>query len=159
MAAKASTPLMAAAMMAALLLAPLKARAIEVKKSLYSSNGSAGAAASQPNPLNEAQKQALQDAVANDSDHTLGEESEKKASGQNYVDLDHARFSYMPAAGSVTAKLAAPECKGKKGGALICSPTGTQKTLVFKYKLAGNKLSQSEPPKWEGPAAQAAKIK
>ena len=157
MAAKASTTLIAAGM-AAMLFAPLRARAIEVKKSLYSSSGTS-AAALQPNPLNPVQKQALQDAVANDSDQTLGEESEKKASGQNYVDLDHALFSYMPLATSVTAKLTAPECRGIKGGASSCAATGIQKTLVFKYKLTGNKLSQSEPPKWEGPPAEAAKTR
>jgi hypothetical protein len=168
MAAKPSTTLMVAGAMVAALLVAGSAHAIEVKKSLYSSGGAAGGPGPgggsggppPPNPLNAAQKQALQDAVASDSDQTLGEESEKKSSGQNYIDLDHAKFSYLPTAGAVTAKLSAPECKGKKGGTpASCSPTGTQKSLVFKYKIAGNKLTPSEPPKWEETAAQTAKKK
>jgi hypothetical protein len=168
MAAKPSTTLIVVGMMVAALLVAGSAQAIEVKKSLYSSGASAGgpgpAAASggppPPNPLNAAQKQALQDAVASDSDQTLGEESEKKSLGQTYIDIDHAKFSYMPTAGAVTAKLSAPECKGKKGAApASCSPTGTQKSLVFKYKIAGNNLTPTEPPKWEETAAQTAKKK
>jgi hypothetical protein len=109
--------------------------------------------------LSNAQKQALQDAVASDSDQSVGEESEKKSSGENYVDMDHAKFSYMPTASTVTAKLTAPECKGKKGGASSCSKTGTEKTLVFKYKIEGSKLAQSEPPKWEEAATDTASAK
>lgn len=164
MAAKPSTTLAVAGVMIAALLVAGSARAIEVKKSLYTSGAGAGAGGPgpggpsggppPPNPLNAAQRQALQDAVASDSEQSLGEESEKKSSGQTYVDLDHAKFSYMPTTSEVTAKLSAPECKGKKGSTpTSCTPTGTQKSLVFKYKIAGSKLSPAEPPKWEETAA------
>ncbi len=166
MTAKSSTTLMAAAAAIAIMGIALSANAIEVKKKLMAPGGgpgdSGGAQSSGPapaNPLSAAQRQALQDAVANDSDQSLSEESEKKSSGQNYVDLDHAKFSYMPTASTVTAKLTAPECKGKKGGASSCSKTGTEKTLVFKYKIEGSKLAQADPPKWEEAAADTKEAK
>ncbi|MDB5108629.1 MAG: hypothetical protein JWM69_1570 [Candidatus Binatus sp.] len=164
MASKSSTTLVAVATIA-MLLGAVSAHAVEVKKSLYSSGGAMNAPAgggnssgpAPANPLNAAQKQALQDAVANDSEQTLGEESEKKSSGKDYVDLEHAKFSYMPTAGAVTAKLTGHECKGKKGGATgACSPSGTDKTLVFKYKIKGNSLAAEEAPKWEEPKTQTA---
>jgi len=161
MTAKPSTTLAAAMIASAVMFAAMSAQAIEVKKKLYAPGPSAGdssATSSGPapaNPLNAAQRQALQDAVASDSEQSLAEESEKKSSGQNYVDLDHAKFSYVPTSSTVTAKLIAPECKGKKGGAASCTKTGTEKTLVFKYKIDGGKIAQSDPPKWEEAAADA----
>jgi hypothetical protein len=162
--AKPSTTLAVAGLIVAAMMAPGRTGAIEVKKSLYSGGGpTAGGGANAgpaggpaaPNPLSAAQKQSLQDAVASDSDQSVGEESEKKAQGQPYVDLDHAKFSYIPAGGNVTAKLTADECKGKKGGpSAKCSPTGNQKSLVFKYKLQGSKVAASEPPKWEDAKAE-----
>jgi hypothetical protein len=159
---------MAAAIAIAVMGIAMSANAIEVKKKLMgagpgpgdSSGGPAASSGPAPaNPLSNAQKQALQDAVASDSEASVGEESEKKSSGQNYVDLDHAKFSYMPTASTVTAKLTAPECKGKKGGASSCSKTGTEKTLVFKYKIEGSKLAQADPPKWEEASADTASKK
>ena len=160
MTAKPSTTLAAVVIASAVMFAAITARAIEVKKKLYAPGPSAGDSATSsgpapPNPLNAAQRQALQDAVAGDSEQSLAEESEKKSSGQNYVDLDHAKFSYVPTASTVTAKLSAPECKGKKGGAASCAKTGTEKTLVCKYKIDGGKIAQSDPPKWEEAAADA----
>ena len=135
------------------LLVPLKAGAIEVKKQLNTGGGDGGAPmqASGPapaNPLTKGQQAALQDALANDSESFLGQESEKKASGEVYVDLEHAKFSYMPTGGAVTAKLTAPEYKGSKSGGKGTA-TGNQKALVFKYKMAGNKLTPDGDPKWE----------
>ncbi|MDO8434707.1 MAG: hypothetical protein Q7S58_20105 [Candidatus Binatus sp.] len=164
MTAKPSTTLAAAAIVIAILGSALSANAIEVKKKLMMpgpSDSSGGPASGPPpaNPMNAGQRQALQDAVASDSEQSLAEESEKKSSGQNYVDLDHAKFSYMPTSSTVTAKLSAPECKGKKGGASSCTKTGTEKTLVFKYKIDGNKLAQADPPKWEEAAADTKEAK
>ncbi len=161
MTAQRSTTLAAAVIAVAVMFAAVSAHAIEVKKKLYAPGPSAGdssATSSGPapaNPLSAAQRQALQDTVASDSEQSVAEESEKKSSGQTYVDLDHAKFSYMPTASTVTAKLIAPECKGKKGGASTCAKTGTEKTLVFKYKIEGSKLAQSDPPKWEEAAADS----
>ena len=100
------------------------------------------------NPFTKGQQAALQDSLASDSEPFLGQESEKKSSGQVYVDLEHAKFSYMPGAGSVTAKLTAPEYKATKTGGKGTA-TGNQKSLVFKYKMSGNKLTPDGEPKWE----------
>ena len=140
------------------LLVPIKAGAIEVKKHMDSGGGGGGGAPapipasgggpSPANPLTKGQQAALQDALASDSESFLGQESEKKSSGEVYVDLEHAKFSYMPTGGAVTAKLTAPEYQGsKKGGK--GTPTGNQKALVFKYKMSGNKLTPEGEPKWE----------
>lgn len=145
------------------LIAPNGAGAIEVKKSLYSGGGGAaggggGEAAGAParaNPLTKAQQQALQDAVASDSDRFLAEESEKKSTGEPYLDLEHAKFSYIPAGGSVTAKLEAAEYKARKGSAAKGTPTGVKKDLVFKYKMEGSKLAPDGEPKWEEVTAKA----
>ncbi len=167
MTAKPSTTLAAVAIAIAIMGSAINARAIEVKKKLMApgpgpGDSSGGPSTSGPppaNPLSAAQKQALQDAVASDSEQSVAEESEKKSSGQNYVDLDHAKFSYVPTTSTVTAKLSAPECKGKKGGASSCAKTGTEKTLVFKYNIAGSKLAQADPPKWEEAAADTKEAK
>lgn len=151
---------MAAGLFLGALILPSTAGAIEVKKSLYT--GSAAPAASGPaaqgpapkNPLTAAQRQALQDAVANDSEQFLDQESEKKSSGEPYLDLEHAKFSYVPGSGAVTAKLEAQEYKLKKGAEGKGSPTGIKKALVFKYKIEGNKLAADGEPKWEEVAAK-----
>ena len=135
------------------LLVPLKAGAIEVKKKLDMGGGSgapmqASSGPAPANPLTKGQQAALQDALANDSESFLGQESEKKASGEVYVDLEHAKFSYMPTGGAVTAKLIAPEYKGSKSGGKGTA-TGNQKALVFKYNMAGSKLTADGDPKWE----------
>ena len=63
-----------------------------------SGGGGRGGGGSAPNPMSKAQQQALQDAVANDSEVYLGQESEKKASGEPYVDIDMpSRISFQPA--------------------------------------------------------------
>ncbi len=144
------------------LIAPSTAGAIEVKKSLYTGGGGGGGGAggggkepARANPLTKAQQQALQDAVASDSDRYLAEESEKKSSGDPYVDLEHAKFSYVPAGGSVTAKLQAPEYKLKKGAEGKGRPTGVTKELVFKYKMEGSKLTPDGDPTWAEVTAKA----
>jgi hypothetical protein len=143
------------------LLIPGRARAIEVKKHLpggdsapsAGGSGGGGGGSSAPNPMSKAQQQALQDAVANDSDPYVGQESEKKSSGEPYVDLEHAKPHIFPSGGNVTVKLQADsyKAKGKK--------TGDQKSLVFKYKAAGGKYVLDGDPKWEDAAATPAKAK
>ncbi|HVA82208.1 MAG TPA: hypothetical protein VNF29_14875 [Candidatus Binataceae bacterium] len=147
-------------------LAPASARAIEVKKELNTGGGGGGparpmaAGPSMHNPLTPAQQKVLQDAVATDSDPFIDQESDKKTSGEPYVDLEHAAFSYIPSnkGGGVTvvAKLTAGEYKLAKGGSGRGRSTGKKKSLIFNYKLDGSKFVASEPAKWEDVAAPAA---
>lgn len=157
MAAKAWTTLAVAGLIvAAATLAPRSARAIEVKKDLYNKSGPVGPSASGPakeNPISKALAQELSDTVASESDSYLSDESEKKASGKVYVDLEHAKFMYLPTmkAGhwTVLAKLQAAEYNAPKSGEGRGKPTGKQKILVFNYRLDGNKWTEVEQPKWE----------
>ena len=161
--------LLGVAVIVAAILAPTGARAIEVKKSLYSNSGPSGPTAQGPaksNPIPKAQQQALNDTIASESDSFLSDESEKKSSGQNYVDLEHAKFMYLPTMKEgkwiVEAKLQAPEYTGPKGGVGKGKPTGKQKVLIFTYRLDGSKWTEVEKPKWQdvdtgAPAAAAAK--
>jgi hypothetical protein len=175
MVAKPSTTLVAVAVIVAALLAPKGARAIEVKKSLYSNPGpSSGSGPSAPgptskeNPIPAAQRQQLSDTIASESDSFLSEESEKKSSGKGtYVDLEHAKFMYVPTqkAGkwNVQAKLQAAEYTPSKTGEGKGKPTGKQRVLIFSYRLDGSKWTEVEKPKWEdvadanAPAAAAKK--
>ncbi len=139
--------ILAAALFVGALLIPSRAGAIEVKKHLPAGesgpSGGGGGGGSAPNPMSKAQQQALQDAVANDSEQYLDQESEKKSSGEAYVDLEHAKPHIFPSGSSVTVKLQADayKPKGKK--------SGDQKALVFKYKADGNKYVLDGDPKWE----------
>jgi len=152
-------------------LAPVRAGAIEVKKELNTGGGGGGggggeaapvaAGPSMHNPLTSAQQKALQDAIASDSDPFLDQESEKKTSGEPYVDLEHAAFSYIPTnkGGGLTvvAKLTGSEYKLAKNGTGKGRATGNKKALVFNYKVEGTKFTASEPAKWEDVAAAGAK--
>jgi len=150
-------------------LAPALAGAIEVKKDMNMGGGGGGAAApvsagpSMHNPLTPGQQKALQDVIASDSDPFLDQESEKKSSGQPYVDLEHAAFSYIPTnkGGGLTviAKLTGSEYKLAKNGTGKGRATGNKKALVFNYKVDGTKFVASEPAKWEDVAAAGAKNK
>jgi len=139
--------ILAAGLFVGALLIPSRAGAIEVKKHLPGGEsapaGGGGGGGSAPNPMSKAQQQALQDAVANDSEQYLDQESEKKSTGEAYVDLEHAKPHIFPSGGSVTVKLQADayKPKGKK--------SGDQKALVFKYKADGNKYVLDGDPKWE----------
>ena len=163
MAAKACTTLAVAGLIVAGILAPIRARAIEVKKDLYNNSGPAGPSASGPakeNPIPPAQRQALSDTIASESDSYLSDESEKKSSGKVYVDLEHAKFLYLPTMKeghwTVLAKLQAAEYTPSKSGEGKGKPTGKQKVLVFNYRLDGSKWTEVEPPKWEDVDANAA---
>ena len=175
MVAKPGTTLVVVAVMVAALLAPRGARAFEVKKSLYSNTGpssnNSGPSAPGPakeNPIPAAQRQQLSDTIASESDTFLNEESEKKSSGKGtYVDLEHAKFMYIPTMKSgkwtVLAKLQAPEYTPAKSGEGKGKPTGKQRVLIFSYRLDGSKWTEVEQPKWEdvadanAPAAAAKK--
>ncbi len=150
--------ILAAALFACALFIPSRAGAIEVKKHLPAGEsagggGGGGGGGSAPNPMSKAQQQSLQDAVANDSEQYLGQESEKKASGEAYVDLEHAKPHIFPVGGSVTVKLEAPSYKAK------AKKSSEQKALVMKYKADGNRYVLDGDPKWEDVAAAAAKAK
>jgi len=157
MAAKACTTLAAAVLiLAAAILAPIRARAIEVKKDLYNNSGPAGPSASGPakeNPIPKAQQQALLDIVASESDTYLSDESEKKSSGKTYVDIEHAKLAYLPTMKggrwTVLAKLPGNEYTPSKSGEGRGKPTGKQKVLIFSYRLDGSKWTEVEQPKWE----------
>jgi hypothetical protein len=156
MAPKAWTTLAAAGLIVAAVLAPHRARAIEVKKDLYNNGGPAGPSASGPakeNPIPKAAAQQLSDTIASESDSYLSDESEKKSSGKTYVDLEHAKFLYLPTMKgghwTVAAKLQAAEYTPSKSGEGKGKPTGKQKTLVFTYRLDGSKWTEVEQPKWE----------
>ena len=130
------------------------ARAIEVKKMMGGGGGegggggAGGGAPAAANPMNKAQQQALQEAVSNDSEQFVDQESEKKSSGEAYVDLEHAKPHIFPSGKNVTVKLEAMAylAKGKK--------TGRQKSLVFKYKQDGNKYVLDGQPTWEDVKAE-----
>jgi len=150
------TTLAVAGLIVAAVLAPRCARAIEVKKDLYNNSGPQGPSASGPakeNPIPKAAAQELSDTIASESDSYLSDESEKKSSGQVYVDLEHAKFLYLPTmkAGHwmVLAKLQAAEYTPSKSGAGKGKPTGKQKILVFNYRLDGSKWTEVEQPKWQ----------
>ena len=139
--------ILVAAIFVSAVMMPASARAIEVKKMIgggeSGGGGGGGGAPAAANPMSKAQQQALQDAVANDSEAFLGQESEKKSSGEAYVDLEHAKPHIFPSGGNVTVKLQADayKAKGKKAGA--------QKALVMKYKAKGNTYVLDGDPTWE----------
>src|SRR5271156_2733308 len=150
------TTLAVGGLIVAAVLAPRCARAIEVKKDLYNNSGPAGPSASGPakeNPIPKAAAQQLSDTIASESDSYVSDESEKKASGKTYIDLEHAKFLYLPTmkAGhwTVIAKLQAAEYTPSKSGEGRGKPTGKQKILVFNYRLDGGKWTEVAQPKWE----------
>jgi hypothetical protein len=156
MVAKPSTTLVVVGLIVAALLAPNGAHAIEVKKDLYLKSGPAGPSAPGPakeNPIPAAQRQQLSDTIASESDSYLSEESEKKSSGKTYVDLEHAKFTYMPTMKegkwTVLAKLQAAEYTPSKSGEGKGKATGKQRVLAFNYRLDGSKWAEVEPPKWQ----------
>lgn len=159
MAAKPCTTLVAAGLIVAAILAPNGARAIEVKKELYNNPtapagpSAAGGSTGRQNPIPKAQQQALMDTVASESDTYLSDESEKKASGSVYVDLEHAKLTYLPTMKeghwTVLAKLQGAEYTPSKTGEGKGRATGKQKVLVFNYRLDGSKWTEVEAPKWQ----------
>jgi hypothetical protein len=161
MATKACSTLAVAGLIVAMAVgAPNRARAIEVKNDLHNQSGPAqgpapaqNASAPRENPIPKAAAQQLSDTIASESDSYLSDESEKKSSGKTYVDLEHAKFMYLPTQKgghwTVVAKLQGAEYTGPKNGVGKGKPTGKQKTLVFNYRLDGSKWTEVEQPKWE----------
>jgi hypothetical protein len=132
------------------------AHAIEVKKKLYGGgggSGGSGGAPAPPNPLTPALRQKLAETIATESDSYLDQESEKKSSGETFVDLEGAKFKYFPVMkGSkveVTAKLEGPEYKAPKEGGGKGHATGKRRALVFKYRLDGQQWTETEQPAWQ----------
>jgi hypothetical protein len=133
------------------------AGAIEVKKSLYGGgggpapSGGGGEGPPQSNPLTPAVQKKLFDAVQSDSESYVGAESEKKSTGEEYVDLENAKLKYFPQNSGgkvqVKAKLEAPEYKASKSGK--SKPTGKRKALVFTYGVAAGNISPVGQPAWE----------
>ncbi len=166
MAAKPNTAqLVIVALALVALFLPGRAGAIEVKKHLTmppEGGGSAaqqGGGAQQANPIPQAMRQQLGETVASESDSFLAEESEKKSSGKPYIDLEHAKFIYVPSQKegkwNVQAKLESPEYVAPKDSAAKGKATGKRKALIFNYRLDGNKWTELEQPKWEDVEATA----
>ncbi len=139
-------------------------RAIEVKKDLYqgggsSSGGSGGPA--RPNPLTPTLQRKLVETVESESESYLGQESEKKASGETYVDLENAKLKYFPENSGgkvqVTAKLEGAEFKPPKSGTGKPRATGKRRVLVFKYKLDGQNWTEAGQPAWQDVAQKGDK--
>jgi hypothetical protein len=155
--------ILAAVAIGAILL-PARAGAIEVRKMLPTKRETVGGqqvAPSHQAPIPKALQQKLSDAVAQESEIYVDQESEKKADGQPYVDLEHAKFLWLPSKKdgkwNVLAKLEAPEYVRRKGvtegkGRL----TGNRKVLVFNYRLDGGTWTEVETPKWEDVGKKAA---
>lgn len=141
--------ILASALFVGALFIPSRVGAIEVKKHLpagdsgRSGGSGGGGGTSAPNPMSKAQQQALQDAVATDSEQYVDQESEKKSSGEAYVDLEHAKPHIFPVGSNVTVKLQADSFKAKS------KKSGEQKSLVFKYKADGNRYVLDGTPTWE----------
>jgi hypothetical protein len=141
------------------------AGAIEVKKDLYNNGGggsaAGGEAAPRSNPLTPAIQKKLLDAVQSDSEGPVGEESEKKSSGEMYVDLENAKLKYFPQTKGgkqlVLAKLEAAEYKPSKNAEVKPRPTGKRRALVFTYAISGGNVTLVGQPAWEDVAAKGAK--
>jgi hypothetical protein len=131
------------------------ARAIEVKKELYGGGGPAGGGGGGPapaNPLTPALRQKLSETIASESDSYVDQESEKKSDGKTYVDLEGAKFKYIPSTAggkvNVTAKLEGAEYKPSTSGGKG-HPTGKHRALVFKYRLDGQTWTEVDQPAWQ----------
>ncbi len=131
------------------------ARAIEVKKDLYGSSGGGASGGSggppRANPLTPALQKKLIETVESESESYVGDESEKKASAQTYVDLENGQLKYFPQNSGgkvqVTAKLEAKEFKAVAEGKPRA--TGKRRALVFKYRLDGQTWTEVTKPAWE----------
>lgn len=159
-------------LMLAAFLIPASAHAIMVKKEIetnvpgevHRGGRTYIPAHSGRNPLNHVQQQALQQAVANDSDSYLDKQLSLKSAGKLYYDLEDAKFSYVPMRKGgglmVQAKLTARQYKGDKADpARRGRATGKSSALVFNYKVEGNKMVAAGEPTWQDVEASAAKKK
>jgi len=135
----------------ALLMIPVRSGAIEVKKEIYTRHGRARPAPR--NPLTPALRTKLAQTVSYESEIYLSRESEKKAEGKPYVDLEDAKFVYLPSMSGgkvrVTARLEGAEYRPHQGDVESKgTPTGRRRALVFEYRLDGSRWIEVAPPKW-----------
>jgi hypothetical protein len=142
-----------AGIVAASLLAPMSAHAIEVKKDLYTGNGGGATGAARIDPLTSAQKKELAQLVSDASDPYVSAESEKKAAGEAYIDLEGAQFNYLTYLKgdkwNVKARLVGSEYLLPKNGSGKGKPTGKLRILAFFYQLDHGKLVEAGKPQWE----------
>jgi|YelNatPaOPRAMG01_1025707.scaffolds.fasta_scaffold03620_17 hypothetical protein len=153
--------IVAAGLFIGALMRPSSAAAIEVKNDLYTKHGKMESGPAPRNPLTPALRKQLAETVSYESEKYLDEESVKKSEGKLYVDIEHAKFSYVPMMKNgkvdVLAKLEAPEYRGvKEDPHSRGRATGKRKVLIFNYRLDGNKWTEVEPPKWEDATQTAA---
>jgi hypothetical protein len=139
--------------------------AIEVKKDLYGGGGGAAASGgggpARANPLTPGLQKKLIETVEAESDSYVADESEKKASGQIYVDLENGKLKYFPqntgGKVQVAAKLEGKEFKGPSEGTGKGKATGKRRALVFKYRLDGQTWTEVTKPAWEDVVDKGAK--
>ena len=139
--------------------------AIEVKKDLYGGGGGAAASGgggpARANPLTPALQKKLIETVEAESDSYVADESEKKASGQIYVDLENGKLKYFPqntgGKVQVAAKLEGKEYKGPSEGTGKGKATGKRRALVFKYRLDSQTWTEVTKPAWEDVVDKGAK--
>ena len=138
--------------------------AIEVKKDIYLGGGGAasgGGGATHVNPLTPALQKKLIETVQSESDSYVADESEKKSSGQVYIDLEDAKLKYFPqntgGKVKVSAKLEGKEYKASSEATGKGKPTGRSRALVFKYRLDGQNWTETDKPAWEDVAEKGAK--
>ena len=104
--------------------------------------------------LTPALQQSLEDKLSEVTEPYFGEQDEKKAKGQVYIDLLQ-KFEYLPTYGphnqlTVSCKLGGVEYDpSKKGGTAKGLATGKLKYLVFTYALEGKQWVSVAKPKWE----------
>ncbi len=138
--------------------------AIEVKKDIYVGGGGAasgGEGVKRANPLTPGLQKKLIETVESESDSYVADESEKKASGKIYVDLENAKLKYFPqntgGKVQVSAKLEGKEYIGSTEGPGKGKATGKRRALVFKYRLDGQNWTETAKPAWEDVAEKGAK--
>ncbi|MGH7812538.1 MAG: hypothetical protein ACREQI_00845 [Candidatus Binataceae bacterium] len=149
MAVKSAAIIAAAGLIAAVALFPIKVRAIEVKKDLYSKGGGMAPISRIPPSL----AKQLNETVAEETDPYVSVEIEQKTSGKSYVDLEHAKFVYVPrmidGTWNVQGSLEGTEYYPPKGGGTgLGKQTGRRQALVFSYEYEGGKWVETENPKW-----------
>lgn len=103
--------------------------------------------------LSPALQQSLRDKLSDVAEPYFSEQDEKKAKGQQYIDLQQ-KFEYLPTYGPhnhlvVSCKLGGVEYDPAKPGTAKGLATGKLKYLVFTYALDGKQWVSVAKPKWE----------
>jgi len=109
----------------------------------------------EPKDLSPSLAAKLTQQVSDEAEPYLGQEDEKKSSGETYVDLQ-SKYEYLPNSGPdgqmiVSVKLGGAEYQPIKGDAGKGKATGRLKYLVFSYALdnRNGKWVETAKPKWE----------